>query len=185
MNYGRFLNILKEELEDWFDDEEGLADKMYASRFGINTQQPQQSKPKLESQGELVGYLESNPDYPIYRNPETLDGFDDNCRGVIFANGNLYLCTNYEIYHRRLFDFLQVKDLENVDPKFYYLFPDRYVAVARINRTNTFVPSESYKDESYPYIVETFSKYRNPNIKFQPQIYKRPAASKYEEKYTS
>ncbi len=172
------LKIIREEFQrvyendDWYNDEESLADKMLNQRFGISTQEKQQTFDN--QQGKFVGYVGGDKSQPIYLNPKSLEGFDDKCRGAIFANGDLYLSKSSEVYHYRLFLALEQRNIiANGEAVHYSNFPDKYIAVARKGNSNVFIPSENYKDDSYDYIVNVFNNNKNHNLVFKPLIYKR------------
>ena len=171
------IKIIREEYQrlyenigdnDWYNDEESLADKMLNQRFGISTQE---KKPSLvDQQGKFIGYVGGDKSQPIYLNPKSLDGFDDQCRGAIFANGDLYLSKSSEVYHYRLFLALEQRGIiANGEARHYAAFPDKYVAVIRLGTSTDFLPSSNYGKDEAEYVQKVFdvANKSHPNYTFR------------------
>jgi hypothetical protein len=139
----RIIDIINEELKNWFDDEPSIADKYYEKNLNI-TKKP--INKETDYSGELIGYVnhqwheELPQPIPIIKNPTSLTNFDNNCRGVLTQDGNLYMSTSIEGFHDNILKLLYEKGL--IYPNFafsmyYKTCPEEFIAVSRINNTNT------------------------------------------------
>jgi hypothetical protein len=165
MNISGILQIIKEEIENWFDDEPSMADKYYEKLTGSAAQQP--SKPEEpQIDGEKVGLVTTMwgkplspkiPPIPIYKNPRSLNGFESYARGVLLADGTFYLALNDKALHD---DLLGVLAKIGVIPyaktfEYFHNYPSEFIAVQRVFHLNKFAQSSAY-DEFPFYYGQTF-----------------------------
>ena len=155
------IQIIKEELDNWFDDEPSLADKYYQKNLGITKQPSQQQLQKLS--GEYIGDLNKawsiNLDKPVavYKNPENLNGFDNNTRGILLDNGDIYLAQNRTGLHFNIIELLGKKNIipmNSVVHNYGRKMPENYITIVR-NGNNGFIQSTAY-DEFPPYYEAMF-----------------------------
>lgn len=164
---------LNELQDDWYDDEESIADKMYAQRFGMQNTKP--TTAPLLTQGEYLGTFvkDSYPDTPIpvYKNPESLSGFQASVRAIVKNNGDLYITSDNKAYHEELLVFLAEKNIVKVNSNNLYYIPDSapldFIAVQRQGLTNRFEPSSLY-DNILP--IEQLDALANANEKLPYQF---------------
>lgn len=168
------ITIIKEEFQKLFEnyysdwetfDEPSLADKMYNKKYGTGAEI---EKP-TDINAELIGYvtkqftLPLTTPIPVYKNPRNLNGFGNNTRAVLLANGDLYVAKNANAMHDNILDLLTEKRIIPFNSKFDYdvNMPEEFVAVQRSENSNTFGQSMAYlKDEfnDFPiYYREMFS----------------------------
>jgi len=159
------LQLIKEEIHDFVSDywgdssaEPTLADKVYFRNQGIET------KPaETQVSGELIGYIKKQVDrplreaVPVYKNPKNLNGYTSNTRGVLLTNGDFYVAKSFNALHDSILDLLAEKNIIPLASKFDYAekYPKEFVAVQRIENSNTFGQSSAY--DSFPnYYIEIF-----------------------------
>ena len=138
--------LIKEELEDfvkdyWQDDNQpSLADKVFAKNQGVDLKQD------TPIDAELVGYI--NNRHPVYKNPKNLNGFANNTRGILMANGDLYLGKTLGAFHSYILDLLAKHNIVPFAAQYNYdiEYPDGFVAVQRIGFSDVFAQSEAYKE---------------------------------------
>ncbi len=135
---------------DWYvDDDESIADKMYA-KFGISANQQQSQEPPSTTKGKYIGsfYRESYPGIPmaVYLNPKNLSEFNPSVRAVLMQNGDLYVCANNKGYHEDILILLAKLNIVPINSQnVYYIkdhMPKEFIAIRRIGRSDTFEPSE-------------------------------------------
>jgi len=162
MNLARLLQIINEEVQQWFDDEPSLADRIYQNR-GIIASPP---RPQVQGDvsGELFGYLTKtwaggryNEPVPIYKNPRNLRGYDPIVRGVLVSNGDVYISKfgdglHYDIIH--LLAKEGVIPMSAVVPNYTQTMPEEYITIIRMG-SNRFTQSDGYYDFP-PYYEEMF-----------------------------
>jgi hypothetical protein len=160
MKLSRILQLIKEELENWFDDEPSMADKYYEKNV---MPQPTMPKSDVPIDAELVGYVDKSwtqqlkTPIPVYKNPKNLNGFGTEARGVLLNNGEFYLSISASAMHDNILDMLAEKGILPLGKTHYYatMYPEEFVAVQRNFNTNTFSQSSAY-DEFPPYYEEIF-----------------------------
>ena len=157
MNYlSNIIRIIKEEIEQWYDDEPSLLDKYYEKKFGTTREIPkQQYKPNDTSKGTLVGFLDKswseklkNP-IPVYKNPRDLSSFGVNARGVLLENGDFFLGQTQEAMHWNILQLL-VK-LGYLSPSISLAsygdkLPEEFITVIRVGNSNYFSQSGAYDE---------------------------------------
>ena len=155
------IKIIREEYQrlyennDWYNDEESLADKILNQKYGISTQGNKKEFDNRETSGKFIGNV--NGDIPIYLNPKSLEGFDEYCRGVIMANGDLYMSKSFNTNHKYIFRLLSSKGILPVDYlNKYWKTPEKFIAIERIKNTNNFVPSIAYEDDQLDVVNKFF-----------------------------
>jgi hypothetical protein len=180
----KLLQIIKEEIENWFNDDDQSALNAYSDKYmSINappaTVAPTQTQqPKLD--GELVGYVtkewtrDLKVPIPIFKNPKSLAGAEAGARGILMANGDFYLTPKATAMHDNILVALGEKGIIPYAKAHYYYkdLPEEFVAVERIGNTNVFGQSAAYNQ--FPeYYLEIF------NIGEQKQPYKFKALPTY------
>jgi len=154
------LQIIKEEIENFWNDEPSIADKYYEKKIGLQPN-PQQQEKKITA--DLIGYVDKqfveplNPPVPVYKNPKSLDGFSNDTRGILLANGDLYLALNYNAFHDNILELLAENGLVSYQNKIDYgrRLPKDFIAVVRVGTTKTFNQSSIY-DEFPEYYLKLF-----------------------------
>lgn len=144
--------------EEWYDDDDdqSLADKIYANRFGINAQNNSEPIEQSDSKGKLIGfvieqaYRKLSEPVPVYLNPTSLSEFSEGTRGILMADGDFYLALNYNALHYNILMLLADKGIVSHNAPIQYdsNLPEEFVAVERKNKTNTFEQSSTY--HSFP-----------------------------------
>jgi len=149
MKFSRLLQIIKEEFENWYNDEPSLADKYYEKK-NITTQEPQQTN---QIDAELVGYVDkqgqnSITPIPVYKNPKNLNGFTKETRGILLSNGDFYVAQSYNALHDNILSMLAAKGVVSYKATHNYDrdFPEEFVAVQRTFNTNNFGQSMAYDE---------------------------------------
>jgi hypothetical protein len=177
MKLSRLLEIIKEEVQDYFsdwsmNDEPSLADKYYEKNLGIMAQPPAQ-----HIDGEYFGTLRTIWGKPIekpinvYKNPKTLTGFGSTTRGVLVSNGDLYVAETTDGMHSDILELLADKGViphESVTSDYDSRLPKEYITIIRTATTNQFAQSPGY--EAFPdYYVRMFdlANRKHPTIKFR------------------
>ena len=153
------FKILKEEFENFFNDEPSLGDRLFNKKHStepIKSDSDSASGEYIGSVNKLLDKPISNP-VPVYKNPKNLKGFTDDCRGILLANGDLYLAKTYYALHDNILDLLAQKGIIPYASKFDYgdKYPEQFIAVIRAGETNVFNQSIAYDD--FPnYYLEIF-----------------------------
>ena len=118
----RLLQIIKEEIENWFNGDDQSALNAYSDKF-LSTNAPpaavapaqQTQQPKLD--GELVGYVtkewtrQLQVPIPIFKNPKSLTGAEAGARGVLLNNGDFYLTPKANAMHDNILATLGKKSI--------------------------------------------------------------------------
>jgi len=153
MNFSRIVQIIKEEVQNWFDDEPSIADRIYQKRGITPTQQTPTSHDDVS--GEFVGYLmktwaggKYNQPIPIYRNPKNLRGYDLITRGVLVGNGDIYVSKLGDGLHIDILYLLAKEGIIPVDsivPNYTQIMPEEYITIIRMGN-NRFTQSEGYEE---------------------------------------
>jgi len=123
----KIVNIIKEEIQNLSN--EGVGDKYLEKKIGIpdiNTQNTKDLRQQAIEQQEDVIYTDGN--WKLIKNPRSLENFEPSVRGVIDAQGNLYLENiQLKIHHDILKILIEKNRLSN------YVFKKNW---------NTFLPNE-------------------------------------------
>jgi len=150
MKLSKLLRIIKEELEYFYDDEQGMADRYFEKNYGTQTM-----KPEVKIDAEIVGYVDkvwggASARIPVYKNPPNLVGFAASARGILMNNGDLYLASTDNALHTNILNMLGQKGIVPISKTVGYdgLFPDEFVAVIRVGNTGVFAQSSAY--HSFP-----------------------------------
>lgn len=160
IKFSRLLQIIKEEVENWFNDEPSIADTYYDKQLGISTPKPQEDQ---NINGELLGYVTERWNtplekaIPIYKNPKALNEFDNSVSGVLLNNGDLYVGLKKDAMHKNILELLAEKGIIPYNKIFYYDhdLPEEFITVYRTFNQNIFTQSYGY-DEFPSYYQETF-----------------------------
>ena len=163
MKFSRLIQIIKEELEDFYDysDEQGMADRYFEKNYG--TQTTTSTTPEVKIDAELIGYVDKqwqNPlkvPIPLYKNPKTLKDFGASCRGVLLNNGDFYVAPSASAMHENILHILAEKGIIPYANSYNYglALPEEFIAVQRVGGTNTFAQSSAY-DKFPEYYQEIF-----------------------------
>jgi hypothetical protein len=142
-------NFIKEGLGDKFlsnqniiSDETKDYDKEYAKKNLVNNQYDDVFTMKSK-----YGVDYENKIYNIYKNPKSLDFINKDARGVILANGDLYLSEEPKPIHYEILGYLAYIGI--IDKKYVNNFGkespllEGFLAIQRIDNTNSFKMSES------------------------------------------
>ena len=174
----RLLQIIKEEVENWFNGDDQSNLNAYSDKFMSTNAPPaavapaqQAQQPKLD--GELVGYVtkewsrQLQIPIPIFKNPRSLTGAEAGARGVLMANGDFYLTAKANAMHDNILAALGEKGIIPIAKAYEYYknLPEEFVAVLRIGNMNVFGQSSAY-DQFPEYYQEIF------NVGEQKQPYK-------------
>ena len=151
MNFSRLIQIIKEEVENFFNSEPSIADKIYQDRGII-------PKPIEKVHGHIIGYVKTSwgiefprnqQPVPVFKNPINLTGFDPMARGILVANGDLYLAQTEDALHYDIASLLAKDNIipwSSVTKDYGDLMPKEYVAVIRVMGTNRFTQTpNTYK----------------------------------------
>lgn len=152
MKLSKLLRIIKEELEYFYDDEQGMADRYFEKNYGTQTTT---MNPEVKINAELVGYVDkvwggASARIPVYKNPPNLVGFAASARGILLNNGDLYLASTDNALHTNILNMLGQKGIVPISKTIGYeeLFPNEFVAVIRVGNTEVFAQSSAY--HSFP-----------------------------------
>lgn len=181
MKLSRLLQIIKEEVQDFFSDwsttdEPSLADKYYQKQ-GIDTKTSEPENIGVEP-FDYVNTMYGRPmknAIPIYKNLKNLQGIDSYARGILVKNGDLYIAQSDKALHD---DFLEVLAKHGVVPlgkihQYWVNFPVEFIAVQRNNFENEFAPSTVY-DEFPFYYGQMFDEANQKQpFKFNPIVYEQ------------
>jgi hypothetical protein len=165
MKIMRLLQIIKEEISNYYSDwqmgnEPSIADKIYTKSQGIETEKPETNKINAE----LIGYVKEQNNrplpkpIPIYKNPKTLTGFSHDTRGILLNNGDLYLAQNYNALHENTLELLAEHKIVTYVSIYNYAqnYPRNFIAVVRAGSENIFGQSTAY-DEFPDYYKDIFN----------------------------
>ena len=164
MKLNRVLQIIKEELEDFYDydKEQSMADKYLEKNTTVATMSP-----NIKIDAEIVGYVDRGMSgklkepIPVYKNPKNLNGFSSNSRGVLLSNGDFCLAP-LPILHDFILEMLGQKGIIPYGKVYDYNleYPEEFIAVIRIGNTNKFGQSSAYGEfpEYYQEIFDLANK---------------------------
>jgi hypothetical protein len=147
--------LIREEIQDfvkdyWQDDNKpSLADKVFSKNQGVDLKQ------NTPINAELIGKADNQ--YPVYKNPKSLEGFAGNTRGILMANGDLYLSKTFYALHKAILNLLSVHNIVPFAAQYNYdlEYPQEFVAIERVGFSDMFSQSEAY--EEFPnYYYEIF-----------------------------
>ena len=172
MNLSRIISeeILKF-LKENYDSEQGsILDTYFDNKYPYGT-----GESKTDLSGEYVGdiYPNNSNERPCrcYKNPQNLDGFDPNCRGILLENLDFYVVDFKNVTHTAIIRFLEIlgvigKGYVNTYDDY---FPKQFICVHRQDNSNIFGISTAYNIDRFPkYYVETFNNAnRKGRIKFE------------------
>jgi hypothetical protein len=134
---------------------ESLADRYAEREFNFSNSNAEMD---LKARGELQKDLQKpytyvaggKNDYPLYKNPKTLENFDQDVRAISDSRGNLYVAQkdggfNHGEMANELFPQLEkwTNGITGV-----YLYPNEYILLRRTGNTNKFGLSDSGLDYS-------------------------------------
>jgi hypothetical protein len=128
---------------------EGVADKYAEKEFHIinpDTEFERKYKTKqiIEEEKDKIIYKSKNyKDYIIVKNPTTLKNFDDNVRGVISQNGDLYFENKEYNVHDPILQILKNKKEIKYVTNWHLKLPTKFLTVQRANGTNYITCGES------------------------------------------
>ena len=163
---------------------DGIGDKYAEKKFGIEPEfddfEKKYDKKKSIEQNQVV----YNREFVIIKNPENLNNFGDNIRGVIDTEGNLYIEQRSTVIHQDIIE--QLRELGLLKMSYMYsigeILPSEYITVQRFNKTNKILIGESNHqmrlyNRLYDKAVPVFQKFmdaakhKNPKIDFVNQYY--------------
>jgi hypothetical protein len=162
MDFSRLIRIIKEEVENFFNSEPSIADKIYQDK-GIIPKQPEKIR------GDVIGYVSTawgipfqrnQQPIPIVKNPKDLMDYDPMARGILVANGDLYLAQSEDALHYDIASLLAKQGIipwNSVSKDYGDLMPREYVAVIRVMGTNRFTQTPNAYKELPEYYLEMFS----------------------------
>lgn len=162
------LQIIKEEftkilIEDLgYDDDVSILDKYFEKNVS-GYKQPTQTPSSSEINAELIGFITKHITVPLknpvglYKNPRNLNGFSDDCRGVLLANGEFYVAQNLNALHYNIIEILIEKGiLPPGSIQYEDKPPTNFVAVQRFDNSRTFTQSSAYEFDSPEYYKNLF-----------------------------
>jgi hypothetical protein len=164
MKLNRVLQIIKEELEDFYDydKEQSMADKYLEKNTTVAIMNP-----NIKIDAEIIGYVDRGMSgklkepIPVYKNPKNLNGFSSNSRGVLLSNGDFCLAP-LPILHDFILEMLGQKGIIPYGKVYDYNleYPEEFIAVIRIGNTNKFGQSSAYNEfpEYYQEIFDLANK---------------------------
>lgn len=190
------MKLLAESLLEFRHLEEGTGDKYAAKKFGIPDEEEifskEYKKSKTTSAGEVIGEVNNQP---VIKNPDSLQHFPNNARGVIDDDGNLYVSADVEhVIHVDILKLLiEKKAIQSKKPTGWEdpetLNEYKFVTVQRLWNKDIFALGESYvlpkskNGEEREKILEKFKPYflkakeKNRKYKFILEDIKRAARS--------
>ena len=161
---------------------EGVADRYAEKQFNIqdpNAQQDIQAKGEIQKNKEKpYGYVDN---IAIYRNPQSLNNFDDNVRAIADAEGNLYVAQkNGYFYHGKMAYKIGLED----DWGEIYKKMEDYLLLNRVANTNSFGLGDTnteFAETHYDSVSEILNavKQKNPQFKFCDDYYEKCANDNY------
>ena len=178
MNYSKIIleevkRFVRED-DEYYDDgnEGGILDKYFqqknypTAKYEVPTKQTKEQK---NVSGELVAStsfsaLRTLPiPINIYKNPTNLRGFEENTRGIITDEGDLYLAQYQNTQHYNIIIALAEKGLlpRGYEKNYYRTLPDDFMCIQRDDDTNTFYSSTAYNNlfpDKYNDLLELASK---------------------------
>lgn len=169
-------NIVKETIQKFLseyygDAEFSMADKAFMRRVGRRPDVERRDAPESER---VIGKITQDmtrktleKPVPIHKNPKNLKGFESNVRGVLVNNGDFYLAESSEVVHDQMLEIMAREGIIPFQSRFYYgeRYPEEFIAVERVDNSNTFVPSVVY--ETIPnYYHEIIDVGNNAHISF-------------------
>jgi hypothetical protein len=190
MKLSKLYQIIKEEIENWFDDDQpSMADKYYQQNLGIKPEvkpQAQAEQPKVS--GQLIGYLDkqwSQPlpqKVPVYKNPDTLTGFEPYVRGILTHNGDIYVALTEKGLHLNLIQLLGqlgILPQSAISNNYGQQLPEEFITLIRTANMNQFVQSTAYDEfPLYYQVMFDEANKKHPNIKFKELPTDSPLANR-------
>ena len=164
MNLSKLIQIINEEIQQWYDDEPSIVDRYYQNKgITMSPQNSREEKPKLS--GELIGYVTKAWTAPlkqpvaIYKNPRNLTGFPTTARGVLVNSGDVYIGQTEEALHYNILELLAKEGIvpyDSVVPNYGQTMPEEYITVIRMMGTNRFTQSPDAYKEFPEYYIQMF-----------------------------
>ena len=167
-----FINILS---ENFGYDDTSILDKYFQKKTG-SYQEPSQTPSSSEINAELIGFITKHISVPLknpvglYKNPKNLNGFSDDCRGVLLNNGDIYLAQNLNALHYNIIETLvENRILPPGSIQYEEKPPSTFVAVQRFDNSRTFTQSSAYEFDSPNYYKELFDigNQKQPYLNFE------------------
>jgi hypothetical protein len=171
----RLLQIIQEELEDFYDydQEQNMADKYFQTHAA-----PPPANPKINTDAQVIGYVTRthlgyiSVPIPIYKNPKDIKDFGMNARGVLLPNGDFYLASSSVAMHDFILPMLSEKGIIPYGKVYDYdnNYPEEFVAVQRMGTTNEFTQSSTYHEfpEYYKEMFDTANKVQPFKFTYYP-----------------
>ena len=127
MKLSELVRIIQEEVQNYFSDwntydEPSMLDKYYEKKIGISTDVPSK-EPEIHTKGDLIGYVTMQWSKPlkkpilVFKNPQSLNGFTVDARGILLKNDDIYLAESYNALHDNILDLLAEKGIDSVSIK--------------------------------------------------------------------
>jgi len=166
------LQIINEEINTWFNDYDQNTLDAYSDKF-LGSQNSSQPTQQIQIDGELIGYVTKEwarqlpTPIPIYKNPKSLNGVGIGARGVLLNNGDFYLTPSANAMHDNILTVLSEKGIipHAKAYQYYNNYPEEFIAVQRVFRTNTFSQSASY--DKFPQHYEEIFRLGNQKHPYQ------------------
>ena len=175
MKVSRLLQIINEELEDFydFDQEQNMANKYFQTYAA-----PPPENPEIKTDAPIAGFVTqsthgqlANP-IPIYKNPKDITGFGMNARGVLLPNGDLYLASSASALHDFILSMLGEKGIIPYGKAYDYNlnYPEEFIAVQRMGLDNKFTESSAYGEfpEYYQQMFDNANKVQPFKFEYLP-----------------
>lgn len=122
---------------------EGVGDKFLANKFDMKDDNEYQANKQMniDNQEERIGSAGYN--FTIIKNPKTLDGIDDDARGLIDSEGNLYVQDKVGRIHGWIIELLEKKGFIKNDEHWGKNLPTEFLTIQRWRNSNIFLAGES------------------------------------------
>jgi len=175
------INIIGEEIRKFikenYDSEQGSVLDTYFDR-----KYPSTGVAKTGLSGEFIGSVpfyypnQSNRPYNVYKNPTDLNGFDNDCRGILLNNTDYYIVDNKNLMHSQILKYFQEIDIVPYGYVHSYDddYPREFLCIHRQGNSNVFGISTAYMITRLPdYYYDLINRAnKRGRIKFEPYYHK-------------
>ena len=158
-------------LNENYDSEQGsILDTYFDNKYPSGSGE---SKTGLSGEyvGDIYRYEPENRPCRCYKNPQNLNGFDPNCRGILLENLDFYAIDFKNVTHTAIINFLENLGVIPKGFKYSYddYYPKEFICVHRQGNSNVFGISTAYNIDRFPkYYYETFDRAnKKGRIKFE------------------
>lgn len=168
----RILQIINEEISNWFKDDDQSTLDAYSNKF-LSAAKTPAAPPQVKVDGELIGYVDKQwkeklpAPIPVYKNPRSLTGINVAARGVLLNNSDFYLAPLPNAMHDNILDMLSEKGIVPYGKiyEYYNYYPDEFIAVQRVGSSKFFAQSSAY--DKFPEYYEEIFRIANNKHPFQ------------------